>query len=193
MTERVLPAIALPRPRVADDGAGLDRPRPGTLQWSPEGVRPATAVRRDAILTTPARVGMLLGASAAMYAVTLAGVSFLQSSADADIAARRQPWLDEIAAARAANDATESALMTADQQSRWLSGVYADVGNDVTAYQARLDELSALVAKVQGSAAALPSRISLPAVVTRGAISTRSGGGTSKAPATTTKTAASGG
>lgn len=134
---------------------------------------------------------MLIGASAAVYAMTLAGVSVLQSSSDAAIAARRQPFLDQVAATRATNDAIEASLLKADADARWLSGVYDEAGGDVTAYQARLDSLAALVAEVEGSAAALPTRISLPKVVTHGSISSGSGG--SSAPRTTTTTRASGG
>lgn len=186
MTERVLPAIAIPVPgrRIADD---VVRPRPAVRP------RPTTAVhRRETFLTMPARAGMLIGMSAAVYAVTLAGVSAVQSSDDAALAARRQPYLDAIAQARASNDALEAAIVRADTQARALASRYEAVGADVAAYQARLDSLAALVADVQGSAAALPTRIALPSVSTRGAIGgTRSGG--SKAPATTTKTTASGG
>ena len=131
MTERILPAISIPVP--ARRGAeGVARPRPAAV------ARPAVvAHRKDAFLTMPARAGMLLGASAAVYAVTLAGVSALQSSSDAAIAARRQPYLDAIAATRATNDALEAALLAADAEARALASEYAAVGANVAEYQAR--------------------------------------------------------
>ena len=183
MTERVLPAISIP---VAAH-RGVAAPRPAAA------ASPAVAQRRDAFLTMPARAGMLLGASAAVYAVTLAGVAALQASSDATIAARRQPYLDAIAETRAANDALEAALLTADEETRALAASYAAVGADVAAYQAALDNLATLVAEVEGSAAALPSRIALPTVTARGAIPRGSGGGGSGAPATNSKSGASGG
>jgi hypothetical protein len=188
MTERVLPAIAIPAPSRRAAG-GVARPAPADV------ARPATAARRkEAFLTMPARAGMLIGASAAVYAVTLAGISSVQSSSDAAVAARRQPYLDAIAAARATNDALEAAIVQADDRARALAGSYASVGADVAAFQAQLDSLATLVAEVEGSAAALPSRIALPAVRVSGTIpAARSSGGTSRAPATTTKTSASGG
>ena len=140
----------------------------------------------------PARAGMLLGASAAVYAVTLAGVSALQSSSDAAIAARRQPYVDAVTATRATNDTLEAALLAADAEARALASEYAAVGANVAEYQARLDSLAALVAEVEGSAAALPSRIALPSVTARGAIPRASSGGSSKAPATNSKSGASG-
>ena len=179
-TERVLPAVALPapaRPRHLREGVAEPMARPA---------RPMVQ-RREAVLNTPARAGMLIGASAAIYAVTLAGVSVMQADSDAAIAARRQPYLEAVASARSANDALEAAVVKVDGEARALAGRYAAVGQDVAAYQARLDELAKLVAAVQGSAAALPTRISLPTVSVRSA-----GSGSSKAPATRTTTKASG-
>ncbi|MEO5966348.1 MAG: hypothetical protein ABIR11_12850 [Candidatus Limnocylindrales bacterium] len=198
MTERVLPAVSLPvlgRPTT-----GIARSpgaRTGAAQRPASATRPVVGARaiphrKEVFLTTPARAGMLLGGTAAIYAVTLAAVAGLQASSDAQVAAIRQPWVDQVTASRAANDALEASIVVADQEARWLTDTYAAVGGDVEAYQARLDGLAALVAKVEGSAAALPTRISLPRVTTHGPISTRSGGGGS-APATTTRTRASGG
>ncbi len=124
----------------------------------------------------PARAGMLLGASAAVYAISLAGVAALQAADDAAIAARRQPFLDAIAASRAANDALEASITGADARSSALADRYGIMAADVTAYESDLDALAALVAKVEGSAAALPSRISLPSVRPAGPIASRSSG-----------------
>jgi hypothetical protein len=136
---------------------------------------------------------MLLGGSAAIYAVTLAGIAALQSSSDAAVAARRQPWVDAIAAERVANDDLEANLATASRNAAWLGRVYEDVSTDVAAYRARLDELAALVADVEGSAAALPTRVSLPSVSMRGAVAgARSGGGSTRAPSTTATSGGSG-
>jgi len=174
-TDRVLPAVALPL------GARLAAPpQPHDEVASRSAVR-----RKEALLTTPARAGMLLGASAAVYAVTLAGVAALQSGDDAALAARRQPYLDAVAERRASNDALESALVRADAEVRALGDLYARTGNDVAAYETRLDALAALVAEVQGTAASLPARISLPSV----SVSTSVG---SRAPTTTARTGASG-
>ena len=190
MTDRILPAISIPVPA----GRGIAEPV-ATPRRIPQ-ARPATAHRKEAFLTTPARAGMLLGASAAVYAVTLAGIAALQATSDADVAARRQPWVDQVAAARAANDALEGALLRADADARWLASEYDAVGGDVAAYQARLDSLAALVAEVEGSAAALPTRIALPKVTMRGAVTTRSSGGSSggsSAPSSTSTSGGSGG
>ena len=190
MTERALPGIGVgvrPRPEAAAS------PRPATRNHVGVDARP-TVARKEAILTTPARAGMLVGASAAVYALALAGISGLQAEADAAVAAARAPYQDVLAQTRAANDELEARVLKADAEVRALAGTYGKVGANIEAYQARLDSLAALVAEVQGSAAALPTRIKLPTVTMRGAVagSSRSGGG-STTPRTTAKTGASGG
>ena len=69
MTERALPTIGVGvRPRPGATAA----PRPASRTHVRDTARPAVA-RKEAILNTPARAGMLVGASAAVYALTLAG------------------------------------------------------------------------------------------------------------------------
>ena len=186
-TERVLPAIALPVRGHATARDGLARPID----------RRAAANRNERYFTTPARAGILIGASAAVYAVSLAAVAGLQASDDAAIAARRQPYVDAIADGRAANDALEAAIGDAGLQVQSVTSSYSLSADELAAYEARLDALARLVAETQGSMAALPRRINLPNVTMRGPIAaaaTRSSGGRSgSAPRSTTNTRASGG
>jgi hypothetical protein len=191
VTDRALPAIGVgvrSRPVSGGHAAGgyvgpIARPRADAA------ARPVVR-RREALLTTPARAGMLFGVTAAIYAVTLAGITGLQAESDAAVAAGRTPYLDVVAESRAANDALASRVRAADVQVRSLVASYGTVGADVTAFETRLDELAALVADVQGSAAALPARIKLPSVTI---VRVASGGSSrSSAPKTTTKTGASG-
>ena len=107
MTERALPAIGVGvRPRPGITAA----PRPVSRTHVRDATRPAVA-RKEAILTTPARAGMLVGASAAVYALTLAGISGLQAEADAAVAAARAPYQDVLAQTRAANDELEARVL----------------------------------------------------------------------------------
>jgi hypothetical protein len=195
-SQRVLPAVAL---RVPDQAHPLEGalPRPslvpamrGEASAQPAVARPAVArsTRRDVLLTTPLRAGMLIGASAAIYAVSLAAVSGLQSQTEAQLAAQHQPMIEAVSQARARNDALQATIVAADARVRALAADYAKAGGDVTAYQAKLNALATLVAKVQGSAAALSTSISLPSVTIHGAI----GGGGGSAPATGGTTSASG-
>lgn len=180
-TERILPAVALPIPgRPSREGleAPAGRARPAA---------PAHAARRsEPLLTMPARASMLIGASAAAYAVTLAGVSGLQAHSDAAAIARREPWLAQVAESRAANDELEATLVAAGAEAKALADEYATTGVALSGYQDRLDQLAVLVAEVQGSAAALPARISLPKVTVRGTVR-------SSRPSTTATSGASGG
>ena len=125
-TERILPPVALPapaRPRHLREGVARPMARPA---------RPMV-MQREAVLNTPTRAGMLIGASAAIYAVTLAGVSVMQADSDAATAARRQPYLEAVASARSANDALEAALAKADSGAQALASQYATVGQDIAA------------------------------------------------------------
>jgi hypothetical protein len=176
VAERVLPAIALPVPRGRT-------PNPDVVARPV--ARPVGAHRGQPWFTTPARAGMLIGASAAIYAVSLAGVSALQASSDAALNAQRQPYISTVAEAKAANDRLEAALRQVDRDTRSLVAAYSTAGDELAAYQGRLDALAALVADVQGSAASLPTHLSLPKV----SVHTTSVG---SAPRTTTKTSASG-
>lgn len=195
-SQRVLPAVALPAPADLPYPHADALPRPtlvpamrGERMARPAVARPigARVARKETLLTTPARAGMLIGVSAAIYAVSLATVSGLQYQTQAELAAQHEPMLATIAQARAANDALEATIRAADAQARALAADYATAGNDVAAYQAKLDALATLVAKVQGSAAALSTSIKLPTITMHGAI-----GGSGSAPATRATTSASG-
>jgi hypothetical protein len=178
--DRSLPTAALPR----TDGQPRVRPAREAV------ARPAVARRSEAFLTTPARAGILLGASAAVYAVTLGGVAVLQANDDAALAAQRRPALDAIAASRAANDALESGIATQTVRAQAAADRYGELSTAVDAFETRLDQLAALVVQVQGSAASLPTRIHLPSAAIQGAIAAPR---VLRAPKTTTTTRASGG
>lgn len=185
MTERALPPIGVgtvqrPAVRAAEGPTAVPRAAD----------RPAV-IRHETVLSMPIRAGMLIGASAAMYAATLAGVSVLQSREDASLAATREPLLEAVAETRAANDALAARIREANGAVSVLITDYGSMGTDMAAYRERLDSLAALVAEVQGSAAALPARLKLPTVSIRGPIS--SGGGGGAAPRTSGRSGASGG
>ena len=130
---------------------------------------------------------MLVGVSAAIYAVSLAAVAGLEAQTQAQAAAYAQPALNALASTTAANDVTDAAVQDASARLKQLAHDYDSARTDMSAYQAKFDQLSALVAKIQGSAAAMSTNFKLPAVTMRGSIS--SGGGGS---AVVTTTSASG-
>lgn len=143
--------------------------------------------RGDALLGTATRAGMLVGVSAAVYAVSLAAVAGLEAQTQAQAADAAKPALQALAATKAANDEIDAAVRDADARLRALTQDYTTASTDMTDYQARFQQLSALVAKVQGSAAAMNANFKLPTVTMRGAVGGGGGGSV-----TVTTTAASG-
>jgi prefoldin subunit 5 len=198
-TDRILPAIATgsrsqPADGVAAAAGGAHevvappRSTPGWAVPEPEVASRGTATtakaarlakpRGEAWLSTATRAGMLVGVSAAVYAVSLASVSGLQAQSQAEVAAANQPAVDAVARAKAANDALDAAIQDANRRLEALARQYDSVSSDMSAYQAQFDRLSQLVAKIQGSAATLNAGFTLPAVTMHGAIGGGGGGGT---------------
>ena len=154
--------------------------------------RPRRPAGAPSVMTTLARAGILLGVSAAAYAVSLAAIAGQQADADAAITAARRPALDQVAVAAAGADALEGRIRATEAGVRDLAAAYGDVGTDVDTLAARLDRLAALVTEVEGSAAALPARIHLPTVSVR-SVPVAGGGTTTRAPRTQGRSGASGG
>jgi hypothetical protein len=201
MTDRVLPPIGPRRaPLTAQRGPDAERPRPVIVpvpshreaslggrviaRVRAESARPAAiaAAARlakphgDALLSTATRAGVLVGVSAAVYAVSLATVAGLEAHTQSQAVAEAQPALDAIASAQAANDEIDAAVKDASARLQALASDYNSAGTDMSAYQARFQQLSALVAKIQGSAAAMNANFKLPSVTIRGAVGGGGGG-----------------
>lgn len=206
MTDRVLPPVSLGRSaaaqpgRLAAPGPEDARPRsvivpvPGPREASPGGPAIARArsgsaqpvaiaavarhakPRGDALLSTATRAGVLIGVSAAVYAVSLATVAGLEAQTQSRAVAAAQPELDAIASAKAANDETDAAIKDADARLRALASDYNSASTDMATYQAQFQQLSALVARIQGSAAAMNANFKLPSVTIRGAVGGGGGG-----------------
>jgi hypothetical protein len=130
---------------------------------------------------------VLVGVSAAIYAASLAAVAGLEAQTQAQAAADAQPALTALASTTAMNDKMDAAIRDASARLTRLAHDYGSTSTDMAAYQAKFDQLSSLVAKIQGSAAAMNANFKLPTVTMRGAIGSGGGGST-----TVTTTAASG-
>lgn len=167
-----LPGI-LPRP-----GQPLARPRADAV---PATARTAPA-RLD--LRLPVHVGVFLGLSTAAYAVTLAGVTALESRTEADQAADRAPTLAGIDALAGRNQAAAAALANAGTDYQAAAAAYQAAGGRLADLERALSGLASSVQQINGVTTNLPTSVRLPAVrhVT-------SGGG---APATSATTGASG-
>jgi hypothetical protein len=127
----------------------------------------------------------MLGASTAGYAVTQAGVAGLQSRAEADIAAARDPAHRAVLAAAAMNDLLGSHLDLARDQLAGVASAYAAAGQGLDELQADLGQLATVVGDIRGVSRSLPAAIQLPAV--------RAPAPATRSPSTHTTTRASGG
>lgn len=132
----------------------------------------------------PAHVLVMLSASTAVYALVLAGVAGVQSRGEAALVLARGPVARAIEDVAAGHDALEERLDQARAAYAAAAAAYGAAGGGVSALEAQLDELAALMARIDGVSRSLPTSGRLPAV-----LGSLSGG----APATHATTRASGG
>lgn len=191
MTEQTLPFG--PMRRTPDSRADEGHPRvgqrpPARLADVPEPRARAAARPREGILASmlrlPAHVGVFMGLSAGAYALSLAGVTALQSSSEAALAADRAPALAVIEAAQRDHAALEARITSARRAYEAAAAAYAATGAGFADMEARLKDLATAMTELNGSAATLPSGVKLPSV-------SRSAGAAA-APAVQATTTASG-
>ncbi len=133
----------------------------------------------------PVHLAVLVGASAGIYAVSLAGVTLLQSSADLAVIEDRRPLDAATSGLADGHDALGADLTRAAQAYSDAAGRYDRLAPRLADTETSLDALAATVARIGGDAKALPGRVALPKV-------TRAVSG-AKAPVTHATTGASGG
>jgi hypothetical protein len=112
----------------------------------------------------PWHLGAFLGLSIGAYAGILAAVTGVQSAADAAVVAARGPGLADAAALAADHDRLERALGVAGDAYGDAAARYEGFAARLAALDARVGDLAAIVAEVEGSASSLPARVSLPSV-----------------------------
>jgi hypothetical protein len=93
--------------------------------------------------------------TAGLYAVSLAGVTALQTSTEAQLAADRAPAVDAIARLRASHDALESKLTQLDGAYATAARQYKAVADAIVGHENALANLGKQVKKAAGSASAL--------------------------------------
>ena len=141
---------------------------------------PMTDARR------PLHLAIMLGASTALYAGSLACVALLQSDADRALTERQAPAKDAVARIHVGHDRLDAAIgQAADAYARAASR-YEALTPTLTDTEASLSDLASRVETISGAARALPARISLPPV-------TKVVRTTSTRPKTSATTGASGG
>ena len=107
----------------------------------------------------PYHVPVAVGLSAGLYAVTLAGVTALQSTRDVAVAAERGPADAAIAALQAHNEALTQDLLRAGKAYDAAAGGYDDTAQRLAHLEQQLARIGASVGAVRSgsSAARLPA------------------------------------
>ena len=134
----------------------------------------------------PLHLAVMIGASTALYAASMAGVTAIQSSEDRTLMLRQSPAEAAVARLRAGHDQLEAAIDRATDDYGRAAGGYDALAPQLTDMETSLEQLSGRVTTVSGAARALPGRVSMPAV-SRTVPTT-----TSSKPKTRATTAASG-
>ena len=134
----------------------------------------------------PAHLAVLVGASAGIYAASLAGITALQSATDQATIENRRPLGVAADALSGGHNILEADLTRAARAYGDAASRYDAVAARLAELETSLDSLAGSVTQVTGAAKSLPNRVSLPPV-TRSVVTTRS------APVTHATTGASGG
>lgn len=112
----------------------------------------------------PVHLAVLVGVSTSAYAITLAGVTALQSGADASVIADRAPAAHAAEQLADGHDRIEDRLETAQRSYVAAAARYDRLGPSMTDMESGLDALGRRVTKVSGAANALPGRVKLPSL-----------------------------
>jgi len=112
----------------------------------------------------PIHLAVLLGASTAAYAVSLAGVTALQSAADQAQIGGQAPALDAAARVSDGHDRLETDLAAAARRFAGSASRYDALVTTMGAMESSLDDYAGRVATVTGAARSLPAHVSLPTV-----------------------------
>lgn len=134
----------------------------------------------------PVHIAVLVGASTAAYAISLAGTTAMQSSADQALLLARAPSLEAAARISDGNDRLEADIASSTAAYAGSAAHFAELSTDLTALDMSLEAYAGRMAKVSGAVRALPARVSLPRV-------SRSVTSTSSKPRVAASTGASGG
>ena len=135
----------------ATPGGTAHTPGTGALSLVPPMTvaRPAVATRR------PIHVVVAVGITAGLYAVSLAGVSALQSATDTQLAADRAPAADAVAQLKGTHDAMEASLdRLAGAYVRAADG-YQAISDGIAGHEQSLGALRKRVGAAASAAAAL--------------------------------------
>ncbi len=112
----------------------------------------------------PLHLAVFFGTSAAVYAVSLAGITGLQSGADRAVMDQLAPSEGAAERIRAGHDKLQSELDRSTRAFNSVAARYEAVVNDLSTLDEALASHTAQMGKVTSAVRALPKRVSLPPV-----------------------------
>lgn len=115
-------------------------------------------------LPLPAHLVIYASLSAGAYAVLLAGVTALESGAEAQQAADRAPLVSGIAEVSAGHDALAARLARARAAYEAAAAAYGEAGGPLSDLHAALGTLATTVGQIDGASRSLPTSLKLPTV-----------------------------
>ena len=128
---------------------------------------PADMTTTMAMMTdrrVPLHLAVLVGASTAAYAISLASVTALQAAADEAVVVARAPARDAATRLTNGHDRLQAELDAATRAYATAASRYDELSAAVASLDASLEGYTEAAARVSGAAHALPSRVSLPSV-----------------------------
>jgi hypothetical protein len=131
----------------------------------------------------PIHLGIAVGISASLYAVSLAAVTGLQSAQNAQASAASAPLRTSVDQLDSANADLEARLTAARAAFDASAASFSDVVGTVPGFEGRLKALAGTVTKIHGTSVSLPSGAAIPRVSSSGSVAK---------PSVHTTTAASG-
>jgi hypothetical protein len=133
----------------------------------------------------PIHLGIAVGISASLYALSLAAVTGLQSHQNAQTSDAYAPLSQAIDRLDSADSDLEARLDAAHSAFGVSATAFSDVADKVPDLEASLKSLAGTVTKIHGTSISMPTAVSIPRV-------SSSGGGSAPKPAVHTTTSASG-
>jgi hypothetical protein len=112
----------------------------------------------------PLHLTIFLGSSAALYAVSLAGITGLQSGADRAMMDRSAPSEQAAERLRLGHDRLQSGLERSTRDLESVTARYDAVVNDLSSFEETLATHTAEMATLTRDVRALPKRAALPSV-----------------------------
>lgn len=112
----------------------------------------------------PLHLAVMIGASTAVYAASLAAVTAFQSGDDQALMRRQAPAEDAVTRLSSGHDHLDAAIGRAADAYDRAAGGYDALGSQLAGTEDSLAQLATRVQTISGAARALPGAVSLPPI-----------------------------